>query len=145
MSARDEIVRVARSYIGTPFHHRERQPGVALDCAGVLICVGRSLGIFAPDFDVPDYTMSPDGSMLPLCDQYLGRRISYSAMRPGDAIVLVTENDPQHLGIIAENKYGSRTIIHALNQPRVMRVLEQRLIFSRHQRFAAAYSFPGVA
>jgi len=145
MANRDDVIRAARSLIGTRYHHRERQPGVALDCGGVIICVGRALGIFAPDFDVPDYTGTPDGSMLPLCNQHLGRRVNKADMRPGDVIVLVTETAPQHMGIIAENKYGSRTIIHALNDPRYMRVVEQRLVFYRRQRFAAAYSFPGVA
>ncbi len=35
---REDFVRVARSYIGTPFHHQGRLPGVGLDCAGVIVC-----------------------------------------------------------------------------------------------------------
>ena len=49
MSAtRADAVRVARTYIDTPFQHMGRLPGVGLDCAGVLVCVARELSLVAP-------------------------------------------------------------------------------------------------
>lgn len=146
MSTRSEIVRVARSYLGTKFHHRGRLPGVGLDCAGVLICTSRELHLVAPEFDLPAYTSSPDGhSMLEWCDQYM-TRISQAVMQPGDAIVLITDVYPQHLGIIGDYRHGGLSIIHAANTSFTTGwVVETRLMFSQAQRFVAAYALPGVS
>jgi len=143
MPTREDIVRVARSYIGTPWHHMGRKPGIALDCAGVLICDGRELGIFAPDFDVPNYLPTPDGTMLDVVDEYM-IRISRSALRPGDAVGVITDADPQHLGIVADGKYGRLSVIHASNDRAHPFVAERPLVFTRNFRFAAAWKFPGV-
>lgn len=144
MTTRADVVRVARSYIDTPFHHMARLPGVGLDCAGVLICASRELGLVASDFDLPAYTPTPDGrTMLEWCDKYM-TRIEQSAMQPGDAIVLITDVHPQHLGILGDYLHGGFSIIHAANSATPPRVIETRLMFSRVQRFVAAYSLPGI-
>jgi len=52
MTIRDEIVRLSRAYIDTPFHHAARLPGVGLDCVGLLVCVARAVGIVDKSFDV---------------------------------------------------------------------------------------------
>lgn len=140
-----EIVRVARGYIGTPFHHMGRVPGVGLDCAGVLICAARELGLVAPDFDVPPYSRMPDGrSLIEWCDRYM-TRIRQSEMRAGDAIVVIVDRDPQHLGILGDYRHGGFSIIHAMSRADGKgTVIETRLMFSRTMRFVAAYRFPGV-
>lgn len=38
MIPRSKIVKVARSFVGTPVVHQGRLPGVGLDCGGVLEC-----------------------------------------------------------------------------------------------------------
>lgn len=145
MSTRADIVRVARSYINTPFHHMGRNSGVGLDCAGILVCVARELGLVTSDFDVPAYTPVPDGrSMLEWCEQYM-RRVDQATMQPGDAIVLITDVHPQHLAILGNYLHGELSIIHAANTAHPPRVIETRLIFSRAQRFVAAYALPGIA
>jgi cell wall-associated NlpC family hydrolase len=144
MTTRADIVRVARSYVGTPFLHRGRKPGLSLDCAGVVICAMRETGLVAPDFDVPEYARRPDGTtLMSLCSANL-TRIAQREMQPGDVIVLITDADPQHLGILADYRHGGLSMIHASNDVRYLRTLEMRLMFSRHQRFAAAFSIPGV-
>lgn len=144
MTTRADIVRVARSYIGTPFHHMARVPGVGMDCSGLLLCVGRELGLIAPDFDVPAYTPNPDGhSMVEWCDAYM-TRIDQKDMQPGDVILLIVDLHPQHLGIVGDYPHGGFSIIHASNNVRPPRVIETRLLLSVAQRFVAAYSVPGV-
>ena len=146
MSAtRADVVRVARSYLGTPFHHAARAPGMGLDCAGVIICVMRELALCAPDFDVPPYIPTPDGvSMLALCEQHM-RIVPRAQMQPGDALVLITDKYPQHLGILGDDPRGGLSLIHAANAAHPPRVIETRLMFSRVCRFVAAYALPGVA
>lgn len=146
MVTRDDVVRVARSYLGTPFQHRGRTPGQGLDCAGLVICVAKELGLVAPDFDVPPYRMSARGDeMLRWCDRYM-QRIEREAMGAADVIVLATERDPQHLGILADYRHGGLSIIHASNSPSVspQRVIETRLMFARGMQYRAAYRLPGV-
>lgn len=144
MSTRADIVRIARSYIGTPFHHMERQPGLGIDCAGVLICAARDASLVEKMFDVPAYEPVPDGRvMLKWCREHMVE-VSKEAMRPGDAILLITDEHPQHLGILGDYLHGGLSIIHASNVAVPPRVIETRLMFSRTMRFVAAFSFPGV-
>ena len=138
-------MRVARSYIDTPWHHAARRPGIGIDCAGVLICAGRELGLVSETFEVPAYVPIPDGvSLLKWCDQYM-TRVPFDAMRPGDAIVLVTSDHPQHLAIVGDYRHGMGfSIIHACSRSKPPRVIETRLMFSKIQRFVAAYSLPAM-
>lgn len=144
MTSREDIVRVARSYLGTPFHHRGRLPGVGLDCAGILVCAARELALVAAGFDVPPYTMTPDGrSMVAWCERYM-TPVTREAMQPGDAVLLIVDALPQHLGILGDYRHGGLSIIHAAARADPPRVIETRLMFSRVQRFVAAYALPGV-
>lgn len=147
MTTRAEIVRVARTYINTPFAHRGRQPGLGLDCAGVPICVCRELGTVAPDFDVPAYTPTPDGhTMIEWCNANL-QRVEQAAMQPGDMVIAIVDKDPQHIGILGDYRHGGLSIIHACNAGSCAppRVIETRLMFSRALRFVAAFALPGIA
>lgn len=57
-ASRQEIVRVARSWIGTPYRHQARLKGVGCDCLGLLIGVwgeltGETVGLlpaYTPDW-----------------------------------------------------------------------------------------------
>lgn len=142
---RTRIVEQARACLGTPFHHLGRQPGVGLDCAGLIICVARSLGVVAPDFDVPVYARQPDGhSLIKLCDRHM-RRVPQARMQPGDVIVVIVDRDPQHMGFLGDYRHGGLSIIHAASRADGKgEVIETRLMFSRAQRFVAAYAMPGV-
>lgn len=145
MVTRIDVVRTARSYIGTAFHHCGRAPGVGIDCAGVVICTMRELGLAPPGFDVPPYIPIPDGkSMLAQCDEYL-TRVTQAAMQPGDVVVLITDQHPQHLGILADYQHGGLSIIHAATNAHPPRVIETRLMFSRAMRYVASYSLPSIA
>jgi cell wall-associated NlpC family hydrolase len=146
MSTRPDVVRVARSYLGTPYAHMGRKPGVGLDCAGVLICVGRDLGLVPPDFDVPAYSPNPDGhSLIDWCEQHLGPRVAQEALEPGIALIVKAQVHPQHLGILGDYAHGGLSIIHSALNAQPPRVIETRLMFSRTMQFVAAFALPGVA
>jgi len=55
MSA-DEILAAARACLGTPFLHQGRIPGVALDCAGLVVAVAQAIG--ADYVDRTGYSLS---------------------------------------------------------------------------------------
>ncbi len=155
MITREEIVFEARTWIGTPWRHNAAVKGVGCDCAGIIRGVYIALGIGFGGRDVSSwpgiekflsYSMKPDGRLLQAgCEQYL-IPVAQHAMRPGDIALMIVDREPQHLGIIADYRYGGLSIIHASNTPSVKpaRVIETRLMFSRAMRFVSAYSFPGV-
>jgi cell wall-associated NlpC family hydrolase len=117
--------------------------GVAVDCRGLVQGVAQELGLLSADFSVEPYPRSPDGrTMLALCDRYM-TRIGRESMQPGDVLVMVVDTEPQHLGIVGDYRHGGLSLIHAASKSG--KVIETRLMFTRAQRFAAAYALPGVA
>jgi cell wall-associated NlpC family hydrolase len=145
MTMRSDIVAYARTLIGTPFHHAARLPGVGVDCAGVLVLVARQCALVSQDFDLPAYAEHPDGrTMLAWCDKYMGARLTEKTMQPGDAVVMITDRLPQHLGVLGDHRHGGLSLIHASNTANPPRVIETGLRWLPNQRFVASYSFPGV-
>lgn len=138
---RASIVAEARTWIGTPWVHQQRTKGVAVDCAGLVIGVSRSLGLVPADFDVSGYSRRPDGSLIALCEEHM-RRIDQEAMQPGDVLVMSIEKDPQHMGILGDYRHGGLSLIHAASK--VGRVIETRLMFASNQKFRGAYALRGV-
>jgi cell wall-associated NlpC family hydrolase len=53
---RQRVVEVARSFVGTPYHHRGRIKGVGIDCAQLLIEVYAEAGL-VERFDTGEYPM----------------------------------------------------------------------------------------
>ena len=134
-----DVAAAARSMLGTPWMHQGRIPGVALDCAGLVICVARQLGIVAADFDVAGYGRAPDGTMLQICQSLLIEADQYEV---GCVLALEIYKDPQHLGIVGEYRHGGLSLIHGASK--AGRVIETRLMFANNQRLRGVYKFPGV-
>jgi cell wall-associated NlpC family hydrolase len=144
-ATRADVVDCARGYLGTPWVHQHRAKGQAIDCAGLVICVARDLGLVPADFDITGYGTSPDGTLLQACDGAL-QRIERDVMQPGDVLALSFSTSPQHVAILGDYRHGGLSIIHARNtgQPASSRVVESRLMWARNMRFVAAYAMPGV-
>jgi len=134
-----DVVAAARMHLNTPWAHQGRTPGVALDCAGLVICVARQLGLVASDMDVNGYSRAADGSLPDWCDLHMQR---VAGPELGGVLVLVCDRQPQHLGIVGDYRHGGWSIIHATNVSG--RVVETRLMFARNLRLVAAYRMPGV-
>jgi len=145
MITRSDIVACARTYIDTRYHHAARTKGLGIDCGGLLIAVCRELGLVTPDFDVPQYGPRPDGrTLLSWCEQYMGRQLRRDEIAPGDALVMITDVRPQHIGVVADYHYRGLSLVHAANGAHPPRVIETRLMFFRRQRFVSAFAFPGI-
>lgn len=136
---RAQVIAEARSWVGTPFHHQGRLKGVGVDCAGLLICVGKELGL--SDFDVTGYARVPDGRMLQAhCDAHL-IRIARDEVRPGDVLLMRWRRYPQHVAIMADGGEPC-SIIHAYED--VGRCVEHRLDETWAARIVQAYRIRGV-
>jgi len=116
-----QILAAARSWLGTPWRHQGRLKGVAVDCGGLILGVGRELGLL--DFDTRAYGRIPDGQQLrALCEQHLCRKhigglASSSeavgqAIMPGDVLLMRFTRHPQHLAIVGD-RGDPFSLIHA--------------------------------
>jgi hypothetical protein len=132
--------------IGTPYHAKARKPGVGVDCVGMPILTCWIAGVHPWGMDFTDYPMQPDGSLLPRCDanpEYL-QPVTQAEMAPGDIVVLRWGKEPHHFGVVADDKHGRLTIVHAENW-RHKKVVEHRMCFTDNaMKFVAAYRLPGV-
>lgn len=141
MTTGADVVAAARGMLGTPWRHQARLPGVAIDCAGLVVCVARQLGLLPLGFDINGYSRNPDGTMLALCDQHL-QRIDGAEL--GAVIVLATQRDPQHLGIVCDYRHGGWGIVHAANAGDKPGVVETRLMFTPAMQLRGYYRFTGL-
>lgn len=144
MITRKQIVEKAREYLGTPWVHRGREKGVAVDCAGLIICVAYELGIL-PDLNTPgyvNYPRRPEGNRLLLAVEGATKRVHIDKMQPGDIVLFRISDDPQHLGFVGD-KGSPLSLIHAyIRGPR--RVVEHVFDEDWKTLIMGVYQFSGV-
>ncbi len=145
MTTRAEFLATVRSYLGTPYHHQGRLPGVGMDCPAPLICAAWAHGIKPASFDVKAYEREPDGKTLKgLCDAHL-EPIAFDAAVPGDVLLCKFNGGrPRHLGILSGADPARRYWIEAESKT-YKRVIESRLIIGgNYMQLVQAYSVPGL-
>lgn len=132
----DEIVAAARACLDTPFVHQGRIPGVALDCAGLVVAVAEAVG--AEYVDHAGYGRNPANGLLesvldaqPFLERVFDRK-------PGDVLLMRFAGEPQHLAI-----FTGQNIIHSYES--VGKVCEHRLADVWAARIVRTYRFKGVA
>lgn len=143
---RADVIAEARSWLGTPYVHQHRAKGHAVDCVGLLIGVGRELGLLAADFDVPPYPRKPDGvSMMEGCHAFLDP-VREDMARPGHILLVAFRKEPQHLGILADYLYGGFSLIHAYGSTDGKGRVEEWNLSSDRRAFKprAVFSYRGV-
>jgi len=133
----DQVVAAARGWLGVPFQHQGRS-AAGVDCAGLVICLGRELGALPAGWDVNGYTRQPDGSMFRHCAE----RLLPSDAKPGAVALMRFAEEPQHLGILVPYRHGGLAIVHALQS--AGRVIEHRLDRTWQGRIVRCFTFPGM-
>lgn len=133
-----QVIDSARAMIGTPFLHQGRIPGVALDCAGLVVAVARQLG-FDP-VDVAGYSRTPFHGQLEshVAAQSCLEEVPLPQIAPGAIVVMRFTKEPQHLAI-----YAGDTIIHSYET--VGQVCEHALSSAWRARIVRAFCFVGVS
>jgi len=145
---RAEIVRVARTWLGTPFIHQGRVKGVGVDCPGIPLCVAEELGLKDKNGEpmtgrmYHNYTAQPVGTYVhDMCCKHLVR-VGLSKMKLGDVVSVNMLTAPCHVAIIGEGKDGL-TLIHAYDGG-THKVTEQPLDEKWRRRIAGCFQFPEV-
>lgn len=136
------IVAAARSLLNTPYGHQGRVGGLALDCAGVPVHVGRSLGIPMDDYTRYGRLPVPD-EMKAMLDRNL-QRVPKASMQLGDIVWIRFRDEPQHLAILGNYHLGGFSLIHAYNGAGMKKVVEHRLDPSWAARIVAVWRIPGA-
>lgn len=77
MNMVDQLIAVARSWAGTPYHHRARVKGVGVDCGQLVIATHVEAGLIS-DFDTGFYTTDWhlhrfEDRYIEFVERYLGR------------------------------------------------------------------------
>ena len=107
---RAAVVAEARSWLGTPWHHRARIKGAGVDCVQLLAGVFHACGLL-PDIDTGDYP--PDWMFHRDEERMLNGLRQYAAEidspAPGDVVVFRFGRCYSHCGIIVD----APVMIHA--------------------------------
>lgn len=134
---RNDVVAVARRWIGTPYQHQASCEGVGADCLGLVRGIWREVCGAEPAV-VPAYT--PDWSesaknerLLDEMGQYFGAVTGEGFA--GDILVFRLRAVAKHLAVIS----GSDKIIHAYSG---RGVVETPLSPAWERRIAGVYRFP---
>ena len=93
-----DFIRAATACVGVKWRHQGRNPGIALDCIGLLIAAGEACGY---DFgEVPPYGREPLPGFLIGEIGKRAERIEQWPPQAGDVLVLeFVQGKPQHMGI----------------------------------------------
>ena len=136
----DDIIRIARSWIGTPYHHQASVKGVGADCIGLIRGVYRELyGVEPPEIInySPDWG-DADGNehMLRAARQYL-EPVPLGSMSPGHVILIRWKDKrvAKHAMILTDD----RRAIHAYNRSPVCEI---HLNSWWMRRVVFAFAFP---
>jgi cell wall-associated NlpC family hydrolase len=133
---RDKFIAAAKSYIGTPFHHQGRLPGVGLDCAGVVVCAAAACGIDIRD--VRGYGRVPAGGMLEQAVLDHCDRVPLNEIRSSDIMLFCFLREPQHLAV-----FDNGMLIHAYSS--VGKVVENSFDDVWRARLRGCYRLKAMA
>ncbi len=137
----EAVVRAARGWIGTPYHHQASMKNIGTDCLGLVRGIWRE--IHGSDAEMPpaysrDWAEASGRETMIEAARRHFVEIDPVLARPGDVLLfrLRPGTVAKHAGILAT----ATTMIHAMEgRP----VAEVPLAPWWRRRIAAAFSFPG--
>ena len=130
---RREILAEARKWLGTPWRHQGRVIGHGCDCAGLVVCVGRALGM--GDYRLPYRREAQPEEMGAALNEHLDR---VKRIEPGNVLWFAIAGVPRHLAIATDEG-----MIHAYQT--IGNVAEHRIDHAWMRRLVRIYSYRGVA
>jgi NlpC/P60 family putative phage cell wall peptidase len=142
MTTREQIVAVARDWLGTPYHHQASVKGVGCDCLGLIRGLWRELQGPEPEA-LPAYTrdwgdVTGSEPLLAVARRHLLPLASVNLAQPGDMLVFrMQASVAKHAGVLTSGEH----FIHAVEE---LGVTEVSLTRWWRRRIEAAFSLPGV-
>lgn len=123
--SRASLVEIARSWVGTPYHHAAGVKGVGVDCAFMVCMSFQEAGVpveWTQSYSHADYIQNLIDTAAMWCDS-----LPENAA-PELGTVIIFRHIPlmyNHCGIFSGEKDGYLNFIHAYNGSGVMQVIEQ--------------------
>jgi len=130
-----DVVNVAKTWLGTPYHHQGRLKNVGVDCIGLVIGVAHELGI--SDFEIKTYGRIPNGKMMLSLMRQEMIEIPKTEKQSGDIGLFVFNRDPQHVAIFTDDG-----MIHSYAQ--VNKCIEHGFTPPWTERLVAVFRYKGI-
>jgi cell wall-associated NlpC family hydrolase len=148
-AAAEEIVREARSWVGTPYRHQGKVRGRAVDCVGLILGVGHALALLDISREewatFAGYTRTPNPRKMGEAMELFLERLELEPGEepPAGAIGWFGWRDelPMHLAIIARFE-GRATMIHAYSHAE--RCVEHGFVAEWPERVVSWWAYPGT-
>lgn len=102
----DDFIAEAETWIKTPFVHKGRTKGRAVDCIGLVYCTALAVGLITGE--LPDYARSPQNTLLEKSLREHPALYEVSDLKPGDVLLFRFAKWGQHVGI-----YTGRNLLHS--------------------------------
>lgn len=135
----NEIVARAKEYDGVRWRHQGRSMETGVDCAGLLACVGKDLGI--TNFDSLQYSRRPNPRRFKQILLQAGCiPINAGQVANGDILRLAESKHPVHVGIYEKDERGQEWIIHSWAITR--KVVREALTETRRRQIAEVMRYP---
>ncbi len=135
-----QVVTLARSWLGTPYHHQASQKGVGCDCLGLVRGVWRELYgreiIKAPPYSRDWGETNKTEPLLNAAQKFLCS-VDLETVQPGHVLLfrMQPNSAAKHLGIITKPHY----MVHAMEGVVVSEVFLGKWWLRRR---AGAFAFP---
>ncbi len=145
MSLQQDVLRVARSWLGVPFAHQGRSRA-GVDCLGLLVMVAKDLNLSfhgenATQVDELHYSHRPDVMRLEAGLRRYLLPVKCEDMALADILLMRIDGAPQHLGIISDYADGTCFgLIHAYAPAR--KVVEHHLAEYWQAEIAQVFRLP---
>jgi len=140
--SRGEIVAIARTWIGTPYHHQASVPAAGCDCLGLVRGVYRALygreAELPPPYSRDWAEAAGEETMLAAARRHLVE-IGIGEARPGDVVIFRI-----HRAAMAKHAAILATPASMLHATETARVSEVPLSDWWRRRMAGAFAFPTV-
>lgn len=137
----DIIEAAARLWLGTPYHHQQRNRTLGVDCVGLIVGVGLDLGIMGADFGPDSFSPWAGYGRNPNPTKMLAGMQKFLKSIPAPGFVgdiVWMENRPglpMHLAIVS----AGGNIIHACGK--TGSVIETRML---PERVHSWWRYPGA-
>jgi len=141
--SREDIVAMARSWVGTPYHHQAAARGIGCDCLGLVRGLYREIAGDEPA-DIPPYSRDwaearRRETLLEGAARYLAPVTGLDEAASGDVLVFRLRGSAmaKHAGILT----SENTMVHAQEKTGCVEI---HLSSWWCRRIAAVYRFPGI-